>query len=114
MPLKRKSAVSSATKPRNSRKWTLFYLLGGVTALLFGVFIALRAFGVSASLSEWGKFYFWMVKAAVAVSFALFFLTAIETVFGALSVPDWMRRPLADLLDRASDAVAPKTEEAAK
>lgn len=76
--------------------------------------IALRAFGVSASLSEWGKFYFWLVKAAVAVSFALFLLTAVETFFGALTVPDWMRRPLADLLDKASDAIDPKAEGAAQ
>ena len=76
--------------------------------------IALRAFGVSASLSEWGKFYFWLVKAAVAVSFALFLLTAVETFFGALTVPDWMRRPLAELLNRASDAIDPKAEGAAQ
>lgn len=95
---------------QEQRQWKLLYLVGGVTVLLFGVFVALRAVGVSASLSEWGRFYFWLVKAAVVVSFALFLLTAVETVFGALSVPDWMRRPLADLLDKASDAIDPEAE----
>lgn len=99
---------------QEQRKWTLLYLVGGVTALLFGVFIALRAFGVSTTLSEWGKFYFWLVKAAVAVSFALFFLTAVETFFGALTIPDWMRRPLAELLNKASDAIDPEAKGAVK
>lgn len=99
---------------QEQRQWKLLYLVGGVTVLLFGVFIALRAVGVSASLSEWGRFYFWLVKAAVVVSFALFLLTAVETVFGALSVPDWMRRPLADLLDKASDAIDPEAQGAPK
>lgn len=117
-----KAAAAQAAEERRiareqaqeQRKWTLLYLVGGVTTLLFGVFIALRAFGVSASLSEWGKFYFWLVKAAVAVSFALFLLTAVETFFGALTVPDWMRRPLAELLNKASDAIDPEAKEAVK
>ena len=88
--------------------------MGGVTALLFGVFIALRAFGVTTSLSEWGRFYFWLVRAAVVVSFALFLLTAVETIFGALTIPDWMRRPLADLLDKASDAIDPEVQGASQ
>lgn len=99
---------------QEQRQWTLLYLVGGVTVLLFGVYIALRAVGVSASLSEWSRFYFWLVKAAVTVSFALFFLTAVETFFGALSIPDWMRRPLADMLDKASDAIDPEAKEAVK
>lgn len=99
---------------QEKRQWTLLYLVGGVTAILFGLFVALRAFGVSVSLSEWGKFYFWLVKAAVVVSFGLFFLTAIETFFGALTVPDWMRRPLADMLDKASDAIDPDAQADAK
>lgn len=99
---------------REKRQWTLLYLVGGSFILLFGMFFALRAFGANVSLSEWSRSFYWVVRACVVVTFALFFLTAVETIFGAVSFPDWMRRPLADLLDRASDAVAPPPQEAVK
>lgn len=99
---------------RQKRQWTLIALVGGMLVALFGLFFALRAFGANVALSEWSRSFYWLVKASIAVTFALFFLTSIETVFGALTIPDWMRRPLADLLDKASDAIDPEVQGASQ
>lgn len=99
---------------RERRQWTLIAVVGGMLVGLLGLFAALRAFGVSASIAEWSRSFYWLTRAAIVLTFALFFLTAVETIFGSLTIPDWMRRPLADLLDKASDAVAPRAEEASK
>lgn len=99
---------------REQRQWTLIVVVGGGLVALLGLFFALRAAGANVSLSEWSRSFYWLVRAAVAVTFALFFLTTVETFFGALSIPDWMRRPLADMLDKASDAIDPDGKETVK
>lgn len=95
---------------RAKRQWTLIATVGGMLVALLGLFVALRAFGVSASIAEWSRSFYWLTRAAIVLTFALFFLATIETVFGALTIPDWMRRPLADLLDKASDAIDPEAQ----
>lgn len=99
---------------RAKRQWTLIAVVGGMLVALFGLFAGLRAMGVSASIAEWSRSFYWLTRAAIVLTFALFFLATIETVFGALTIPDWMRRPLADLLDKASDAIDPEAQGASQ